>query len=69
MYKQESILDNETHTILWDFEIQMGCLMSGKRSNQVLIKKKKNLSSWFALTEDNSKNKRKRKDEQVIGLC
>ena len=31
MYKPEFILKNETHKILWDFEIQTDCLITAKR--------------------------------------
>ena len=42
MYKGESTLENETHKILWDFEIQTDHLIPARRPNLVLINKKKN---------------------------
>ena len=41
MHKSESVLENETHKSLWDFEIQTGHHISAKRSDLVLINKKK----------------------------
>ena len=41
MHNQESVVENETHTILWDFEIQTDHLMSARRSDQVMVNKKK----------------------------
>ena len=52
MHKQEYVLENETHKILWDSEVQMDHTLSPWRSDSVLIneqkkkkKKKKNLLS------------------------
>ena len=33
MHKLESILDNDTHKILWDWEIQRDHLISARRPN------------------------------------
>ena len=41
MHKPESVLENEMHKILWDFEIQMDHLISARRPDLVLIKKNK----------------------------
>ena len=40
MHKLESVLENETHTILWDFEIKTDQLIPVRRSDLVLINKK-----------------------------
>ena len=37
----ESVLENVTHKILWDFEIQTDHLISARRPNLVIINKKK----------------------------
>ena len=46
MHDPESVLENEMHKILWDFEIQTVNLISTKRPDQVIVqkvkKKKKN---------------------------
>ena len=39
-YKLESILENETHKILWDFEIQTDYLNLARRLDLLAIKKK-----------------------------
>ena len=41
MHKQESILENEMHKILWDFEIQKDHLIPARRPDLLLINKKK----------------------------
>ena len=40
-HKPESVLENETHKILWDFEIQTDHLITARRPDLVLINKKK----------------------------
>ena len=52
MYKQESILEKETHEILWDFGIQTGHLIPAKRPYLELLKKRKKkelVSLWILL--------------------
>ena len=39
MHKSESFQENETHKILWDFEIQSDPPILARRSELVLIKK------------------------------
>ena len=41
MHNQESVLENETHKLLWDFEIQTDHLISARRPDLVIINKKK----------------------------
>ena len=41
MHKPESTLENETHKILWDFEIQIDYLVLARRPEIVIINKKK----------------------------
>ncbi len=40
MHNPESVLENETHKLLWDFEIQMDHLISARRPNLIIINKK-----------------------------
>ena len=40
MHKPESVLENETHNILWDFEIKTDNLIPARRPDLVLINKK-----------------------------
>ena len=41
MYNTKSILENETHKLLWDFEIQIDHLISARRPDLVIVNKKK----------------------------
>ena len=41
MHNPESILENETHKILWDFEIQTDHLIPARRPDLVIVNKKK----------------------------
>ena len=41
MNKPESVLKNETHKILWDFEIQTDPLIPTRRPDLILINKRK----------------------------
>ena len=52
MHKPEFSLENETHKILWDFEIQTNHLVLAKRPDQVIIykrRKKRELVQWILL--------------------
>ena len=40
MYNMVSVLANETHKILWDFDIQTDPLVSTRRKDLVLVNKK-----------------------------
>ena len=41
MHKSESVQENETHKIVWDFEIQIDHLIPARRPDIVLVRKKK----------------------------
>ena len=41
MLNSESVLENETHKLLWDFEIQTDLLISERRPNLIIINQKK----------------------------
>ena len=41
MQKPESVLENETHKILWDFVIQMIYQIEARRPDLVIMNKKK----------------------------
>ena len=41
MYNPESVLENETHKILWNFEIQTDHVVSARQPDLVRVKKKK----------------------------
>ena len=54
MYKPKSVRENETHKILWGFEIQMNHLIQARKPNLVSINKKKknSLSTGFSIPVD-----------------
>ena len=41
MYNPEYVLENDTHELLWDFEIQTVYLISARRPGIIIIIKKK----------------------------
>ena len=57
MHNPESVLENETHKLLWDFEIKRDHLISARQPDLIIInKKKKKINSRivdFAVTVDN----------------
>ena len=61
MHKPESVLENETHKVLWDFEMQMDCPTPTRRPNLELINKKKRKEKWILTFQ----NERKRKDKYL----
>ena len=50
MHNPESVLENKTHKLLWDFDIQMDLLISARRLDQVISYKKRKenreLAEW-----------------------
>ena len=42
MHNPKSVRENETHKVLWEFEIPTDHLISARRPNLVIVKKKKN---------------------------
>ena len=56
VHNLEPVLENETHTILLDFEVQTDHVISARRPELVIVyKKKKNRTCWmteFAVPDD-----------------
>ena len=71
MNKLESVLENETHKILTDFEIQTSHLIPTRRPDQEMITKKDNMlhNVLCRPRRPQSENQRKRKERQVFGPC
>ena len=59
MHKPEPIQENETYKNLGNFEMQTDHLISARRPNLMLIKKKKRTSHLKDVGESQSENKRK----------
>ena len=66
----KSVLGNETHKLLWDFEIQTDHLIS-TRSPDLIITKKVNLQNYglCRLSGRQSKIERKRKNDKYLVLA
>ena len=45
MHNSESVLENETLKLLWDFEIQTDYQISARRPDLIIKKKKENLQN------------------------
>ena len=76
MHKPESILENETHKILWDFEIQSHHLIPARRPNLVIIERKRKRKNRtcrivdFAVSADHRvKIKENRKRDKYLDLA
>ena len=41
MHNPESVLENEVHKVLWDYEIQTDHLISARQPDQVIVNKKR----------------------------
>ena len=41
MHNPEPVLENDTHKLLWDFDIQTDHLISARRPDLIIINKKK----------------------------
>ena len=66
MYNTESVLENEILKLLWYFEIQTENLISAKRPDLILIKKKKELAElWILSSQLITQNKIERKQKKV----
>ena len=44
MHNPEAVLENEMYKVLWDFEIQTNSLISLRRLDQMIVKKRKKKS-------------------------
>ena len=60
MHNPESVLENQTHELLWDFEIQMDHRILPRWPDQVIADKKENLPGsglWVKLKESKKRDK------------
>ena len=65
MQNSVAVLENETHKLLWDFNIQTDCQILARRPNLIIINKKRELEKLRNLlsqltTEENRKNVKRR---------
>ena len=73
MHNSESVLENETHKVLWDFEIQTDHLRSARRPDIVIVNNKKKRACQsvnFAVPADHRvKLKENEKKDQYLDLA
>ncbi len=55
MHDKESVLENETHKVLWDLGIQTNTLISASRPDLVIVNKKKNWADHGVKLKDRKK--------------
>ena len=68
MHSPKSVLENETHKIFWDFEIPKEYRIPARGPDLELIIKKKLGAVWILPFQGTTeKNKRMRKEKQVLG--
>ena len=66
MHNPESVLQNDTHKIPWDFEIQRDRLIPAGRPDLVLINKKRDLVNLAILPDHRVIKKMKREKNTWI---
>ena len=80
MHKPESVLDDETYKLIWDFKIQTDRLISARRPDTIIINKKKKKRKKrertckivnFAVPTDHwvKFKESEKKDKYLLGLC
>ena len=71
MHKPESVQENQTYKILWNFEIQTDHLIPARRQNLVIIYKKENVQScgFYHRNILQNENQWKWKKRQVLRPC
>ena len=65
MYKPEFVLENETHEILLDFEIQTDHLIPARRPDLVIINKKRETAELWILTSGRLQSGKQRKRKEI----
>ena len=72
MHNPESVLENETHKHLWDFETQMDCLILVRQPDLVTINRKKNtcqIVNFAVLTDQGIKLRESEKKDGYLNLA
>ena len=71
MHNAAAVLENDTHKLLWDFDIQTDHLMAARRADLIVIDKKKRTSKIvdFTLSADRRiKLKESEKKDKYLDL-
>ena len=69
MHNPESVLENETHKILWDFEIQTNHLISARRPDPVIdnkIKRTIQIVDFAVSADQRIKSKESEKNDKYL---
>ena len=72
MHKPESVIENEMHKILWDFEILTDHPIRARRPDQVLINKKKrtcHLMDFVVQVDNIIKKKESKKIDKFLAFA
>ena len=81
MYKPKSVLESESHKILWDFDIQTNNLIPARKADLEIVNKKKKKKKKKRKEENlptsgfcrpggpQNENQRKRKERQTLRPC
>ena len=73
MHNPEFALENETHKLLWDFEIQTDQLISTRRHDKGISqqkkKKKKKKDNWTLLSRLTTGKSEKKKANWSLSRC
>ena len=65
MHNLESVLEKETHKLLWDFEIQTDHLISARRPDKVIVNKKGTCRIVDLVVPANHKVKLKESEKKI----
>ena len=49
MHNSKSVIENETHKLIWDFDIQTDYLISARRPDLIIINNKRELAELWTL--------------------
>ena len=72
MNNPASVLENDTHKLLWDFDIEMDHLISARRSDLIIINKKKRtckIVDFVVLVDHRIKLKESEKKDKYLNLA
>ena len=64
MHKPESVLENQTHKLLWDFEIKTDHLISTRRQDLIIIIKKREFAELYILQSRQITEKKLKESER-----
>ena len=69
MHNPAPVLENNTHKLLWDFDIHTDRLISARRPDLIIINKKKRKVDFAAPADDRVKLKESEKKDQLLDIA